>query len=207
MVDGMRRTGTRAEKIVKEQARGKARARALRRKRFGLFQFDFSSVAVALTTIRRRGTVLFSLFFASLSLSLTLFYLPHSFFPSLSYRCFTTPSLFRVLSLFLSLPLLRPLWSDGTNEWVTPRCAHRTLVNRVVSPLRTGPPLLSGALSVSLRTVCPHDVESERGCSTSAVCAGEGAGLRVGALVHRYRKGWTPLPTPGGQEFTGGAAW
>lgn len=71
MVDGMRRTGTRAEKIVKEQARGKARARALRRKRFGLFQFDFSSVAVALTTIRRRGTVLFSLFFASLSLSLS----------------------------------------------------------------------------------------------------------------------------------------
>lgn len=68
-VDGTRGRGTRVEKIVKEQARGKARARAPRRKRFGLFQFDFSSVAVALTTIRRRGTVLFSLPLLLFSLS------------------------------------------------------------------------------------------------------------------------------------------
>lgn len=81
-----------AEKIVKEQARGKARARAPRRKRFGLFQFDFSSVAVALTTIRRRGTVLCPLFLSSLSLS---FYHPHSFpltSPSLSLALSLSPS-------------------------------------------------------------------------------------------------------------------
>lgn len=111
----MRRTGTRAEKIVKEQARGKARARALRRKRFGLFQFDFSSVAVALTTIRRRGTVLFSLFFASLSLSHPLlpptFFLPLSLLPMLHYsfsisRSLSLPfsfSLSSSLSLFFAL--------------------------------------------------------------------------------------------------------
>ena len=80
-------------------------ARAPRRKRFGLFQFDFSSVAVALTTIRRRGTL-------SVPLSAPLF-LPR--YPSLhpSHR----------------------LGPDGTNEWVTPRCAHRSLVNRIVLSL------------------------------------------------------------------------
>lgn len=105
-------------------------------------------------------------------------------------------------SLFLSLR--RPLWSNGTNEWVTPRCAHRTLVNRVVSPLRAGLPLLSRFLSISLRAVYPDDIESEKGCSTAVPCAGRGRGLRVGALVHRYRKGWTPLPASGEQEFTRG---
>jgi len=97
--------GRGAEKIVEEGARGKARARAPRRKRFGLFQFDFSSVAVALTTIRRRGADLlsplsFSLSF-SLFLSLTPFRCPTSHILSplslsfLFYRCFSTPSLFR----------------------------------------------------------------------------------------------------------------
>lgn len=150
--------GTRAEKIVKEQARGKARARAPRRKRFGLFQFDFSSVAVALTTIRRRGTVLLSLPLSLSHLSFSLFHplaiLPPTFFLPLSllpmfHYSFSISHSLSLSLLCLSLPLLRPLWSDGTNEWVTPRCAHRTLVNRVVSPLRAGPPLLSGALSVS----------------------------------------------------------
>lgn len=105
-----------AEKIVKEQARGKARARAPRRKRFGLFQFDFSSVAVALTTIRRRGTVLCPLFLSSLSLS---FCHPHSFpltYPSLSLslsfslsRLPVLPSLLLYFAFSSLLPLLRSL--------------------------------------------------------------------------------------------------
>lgn len=129
----------RTEKIVKEQAREKARARAPRRKRFGLFQFDFSSVAVALTTIRRRGTVLLALSLFSLSpyCRSASHILSSPLFPS------DASLLLLYFAFSLSLLLLRPLWSDGTNEWVTPRCAHRTLVNRVVSPLRAGPPLLS----------------------------------------------------------------
>jgi len=146
--------GRGAEKIVEEGARGKARARAPRRKRFGLFQFDFSSVAVALTTIRRRGADLFSLSLTPFRCS-TSHILSSLSLPFLFYRCFSTPSLFRYLS---PSPLLYPSPAsspsplrNGTNEWVTPRCAHRTLVNRVVSPLRGGPPLLSGVLSASRR--------------------------------------------------------
>lgn len=48
--------------MLKKDEDGGTGARAPRRKRFGLFQFDFSSVAVALTTIRRRGTLSVPLF-------------------------------------------------------------------------------------------------------------------------------------------------
>ena len=46
------------------------------------------------------------------------------------------PSIPLSLSLFLFLFLAR-IASDrhGTNEWVTPRCAHRSLVNRIVPSL------------------------------------------------------------------------
>lgn len=107
-VDGTRGTGTRVEKIVKERARGKACARAPRRKRFGLFQFDFSSVAVALTTIRRRGTVLFSLPLLLFSLSPScrstshILSSPLSLLPILHYSFSISRSLFLSLSLFPS---------------------------------------------------------------------------------------------------------
>ena len=58
---------------------------------------------------------------------------------SLSLSPCHTALLFRrylALSLFLFLFLAR-IASDrhGTNEWVTPRCAHRSLVNRIVPSL------------------------------------------------------------------------
>ena len=100
----------------------------------------------------------------------------------LSSRFRTLSSLISPLLFSLSFLLSDRTNNERTNEWVTPRCAHRTLVNRVPVPLILFPfSFLYFPNSPSLSHLC-----------TSIASSGEVSCPDVGAydaLVHLHKTG------------------